>query len=43
MLDSNKIVATEVIRNLGSTAEVSEAPLGSHWYEVHVNVLMESN
>ncbi|XP_071920597.1 uncharacterized protein [Coffea arabica] len=43
MVDSSKICAVGVVRNLDPTVEVGDIPLGSHWCEVHVNVLVEND
>ncbi|XP_071939087.1 uncharacterized protein [Coffea arabica] len=43
MVDSSKICAVGVVRNLDPTAEVGDIPLGSHWCEVHVNVPVEND
>ncbi|XP_027173367.1 uncharacterized protein LOC113773046 [Coffea eugenioides] len=43
MVDSNKICAIGVVRNLDRTAEVGDTPLGSHWCEIHVNVPVEND
>ncbi|XP_027118274.1 uncharacterized protein [Coffea arabica] len=43
MVDSSKICAVGVVRNLDPTSEVGDTPLGLHWCEIHVNVPVEND